>query len=527
LPSRETEVSRRGEGGKRPLRLARTAAALAALTLCAAASRAPAADAGPRPAPSPDRPVGWRYDGTGRFPGPTPPTRWDPRSGENILWKTCLPEARWGNAQPIAVGPRVFVQYEATNLVCLDDATGEIRWRKDLTKLYALDGPEREETLRLAEEKRRLDAVWLPLRAELGRLERALERTPDDPGLERRIDELEKEIAGPRERSGEIHRRLLPLTGLKGVPWKTLMGYAFATPVTDGAAVYVKYATGAVAAVELDGAVRWMRAFPYDGGHSSVASPRLVAGRLVFTRPGPRVEKKETTLLTALDPADGRTLWETPPLRKSQGGGTTSPIPVTLGSTDVIVTGGGAVVRAADGFLLARAVCTNTYCTPPPHGDVVFFCHDQQVEAVRLRLASPDRVEAETLWKTKPTLDGECSAFYGGPVWADGCLHVLQDFGQYYVLDAADGTLLHASRPFGPRPGRGDVAVYANLSCVGGLIFGLDQKRGRMAVIRPGPAGEVVAVNGPLGKGTASPFFRAGRIYVRTHDFVYCIAAGK
>ena len=51
-------------------------------------------------APTPDRPLGWRGDGTGRYPGATPPTQWErKRSGgsytaRGILWATPMPNAR-------------------------------------------------------------------------------------------------------------------------------------------------------------------------------------------------------------------------------------------------------------------------------------------------------------------------------------------------------------------------------------------------------------------------------------------------
>ena len=41
--------------------------------------------------PSEERPVGWRGDGTGVFPGGTLPTAWNVEKGEGALWKAALP----------------------------------------------------------------------------------------------------------------------------------------------------------------------------------------------------------------------------------------------------------------------------------------------------------------------------------------------------------------------------------------------------------------------------------------------------
>src|SRR5436190_23973161 len=63
--------------------------------------------------PSPERPVGWRGDGSGRFPGATPPTKWErKRNGsgyttQNIVWAAQLPNT--GLSTPIIAGDRVFV----------------------------------------------------------------------------------------------------------------------------------------------------------------------------------------------------------------------------------------------------------------------------------------------------------------------------------------------------------------------------------------------------------------------------------
>ena len=103
--------------------------------------------------PTPDRPLGYRGDGNGWFPGATPvlefyegtPTRaerafydnqgkekknstWDYADSrtKNILWKTSLPG--WSDAQPIPVKGRVFALCEPYFLVCVDAATGKTFW---------------------------------------------------------------------------------------------------------------------------------------------------------------------------------------------------------------------------------------------------------------------------------------------------------------------------------------------------------------------------------------------------------------
>ena len=70
--------------------------------------------------------VGWRRDGSGKFPKEKPPTKWS--ASENIVWKTPLPS--WSNASPIIVGKRIFICAEPDILLCLSLKNGKILWEK-------------------------------------------------------------------------------------------------------------------------------------------------------------------------------------------------------------------------------------------------------------------------------------------------------------------------------------------------------------------------------------------------------------
>ena len=113
---------------------------LLALLVVFGMPRGAAADAaGPELAP--DRPVGWRGDGSGQFPWANPVARWD--AGENVLWKS---EVGAGHSSPIVVGRRLLITSEPDVLVCLDAETGEELWRKahrlaDVSSEAAAKGP--------------------------------------------------------------------------------------------------------------------------------------------------------------------------------------------------------------------------------------------------------------------------------------------------------------------------------------------------------------------------------------------------
>src|SRR5690349_7490574 len=87
------------------------------------AGKSPGNDKAPMGAPdfypSIEHPVGWRGDGTGRFPGATPPTTWsrtDQGEKKNIVWETKLPCYSWST--PIIVGDKIFTRSEPYDLIC-------------------------------------------------------------------------------------------------------------------------------------------------------------------------------------------------------------------------------------------------------------------------------------------------------------------------------------------------------------------------------------------------------------------------
>ena len=80
--------------------------------------------------PTPERPVGWRGDGTGQYPGATPPLEWS--ETKNIAWKTPLPS--WIFSTPVPACGKVFTCAEPATLLCLDAKTGAVLWSHDHDK---------------------------------------------------------------------------------------------------------------------------------------------------------------------------------------------------------------------------------------------------------------------------------------------------------------------------------------------------------------------------------------------------------
>ncbi|HLX62800.1 MAG TPA: PQQ-binding-like beta-propeller repeat protein [Planctomycetota bacterium] len=74
--------------------------------------------------PSQAHPFGFRGDGSGRFPGATPPTEWSAK--KNIRWSTAVGRSY---SSPILTDKCVLVTSEPNVLLCLDRANGQILWK--------------------------------------------------------------------------------------------------------------------------------------------------------------------------------------------------------------------------------------------------------------------------------------------------------------------------------------------------------------------------------------------------------------
>ncbi len=69
-------------------------------------------------------PIGFRIDGSGRFPTATPPTEWS--ATKNVAWKTEMPAP--SNASPLLLGDLVVTCAEKGSVLGLAAADGKIRW---------------------------------------------------------------------------------------------------------------------------------------------------------------------------------------------------------------------------------------------------------------------------------------------------------------------------------------------------------------------------------------------------------------
>jgi hypothetical protein len=251
--------------------------------------------------PTPERPVGWRGDGNGAFPGATCVDSWNVDTGQNVAWRVNPPGA--GFSQPIVVGEKVFVTCDPNILACYHVHTGDLLWQTalDHTTLMPADMQKaaRAEMAFFAGKWREYHAwceAWDDLAEALvdAKLDpKALSTSPDqnrqlrkpEPGkdtdailavasLRQQWETLysqQETNSWARNLTGYGHRDLIT----KGALWKRWQEASrlydfwwfdvwegattanFATPISDGQRVYVTMQNNNVAAVNLDGSIAW------------------------------------------------------------------------------------------------------------------------------------------------------------------------------------------------------------------------------------------------------------------------------
>jgi hypothetical protein len=327
--------------------------------------------------PSHDRPLGWRGDGSGAWPGATL-TLSTAKDASNLVW--CAPMPGPSFSQPLVIGEKVITQADPNWLVCVNAHDGTILWQTEIDHTLAMDPEMREKARKekayIAELRREFGRYWQGVKILVQDLKKAgidpdhiyrnridkgakigvkggcywrigepdaddlmkasHKKVLDDPRLRAAYETLEKQSRelgfkevvgygsglglGGYGRQGDpqhpVGKRVieacraydLMAADQWGEPYTSM---TFATPVTDGEAIYVTSINNAVASVDLNGTIRWIvwdrnaereRASISLGctGTRFICSPALIRGRLIVNQNGE---------IRAFDPATGQKLW--------------------------------------------------------------------------------------------------------------------------------------------------------------------------------------------------------------------------
>lgn len=479
------------------------------------AKRRAAMDAAPR------KVLSFRNGGTALFPDAKPVTAWDWKAGINVLWKTPMP--RFAKAQAIVVGDKVFTMSEPHFLLCLDKMNGKILWTREANVLEAVSPSAYEKS----------KAMWTDY-----------EQTKDWRKYGQWYSHLLRESGAP------------PLMCWDGSPSGPWVGYAMATPVSDGKRIWITPGIGATACYDLDGNRIWMVQTKRTAGNTELCSSAILTGdpdagtgRLVLKVSATAGTNDEDDVSGTLNAGDTMIAYEA--LSGKEVWRASTPVPesstslhsmmLTDGKEDVevVVHGCGTVVRAVDGKVLVPQSYGFGGGMFTAVGDVLYRWGWKYGDgtATRLLMLNRDLVGTRRDW-TAPCDGTGCAA---GWAWGgDGFLYSLrgsQFGGPYAVLDVAKGQLIERRVNIGERDGVWNTPEgtdsYVPTTVAGDFVF--CPTRGTrshspkadytyITVAQRHPQGRFIAHNKFETKLQAPPVFDGDRWYIRTDTHLYCMA---
>jgi outer membrane protein assembly factor BamB len=280
-------------------------------------------------------------------------------------------------------------------------------------------------------------------------------------------------------------------------------GYAAATPVTDGLAIYVILANGLVQAVDLAGKAKWTSFVDakQSTAYGRSASPLLADGKLIV----------HMTNLYAFDPATGKQLWVNADARCQYG----TPAAMRLNAATLIVTPAGDVFNAADGKNLNTQIGNTSNVSPLVQDGLIYFA-EKDVRAIRLGADYKD----ESVW------NGEIAGdVFGSPILHGGLLFTCTGKGELVVFDASKkGSVepLFEARPLFGEEGGAQPIAYSSFAMAGKYLF-LNSLAGDIVVLEATREAKPVARNKLKDGSGSAPVFSGKDLFLRDGDRLYCI----
>jgi outer membrane protein assembly factor BamB len=315
---------------------------------------------------------------------------------------------------------------------------------------------------------------------------------------------------------------------------KTLASSCNASPVTDGTGLFVRFRSGRLAALELDGRIRWQinldeRFGPEQLFWDTGSSPVVTARDVIVAR-----MHHGDSWVAGFDKATGELRWqqkrnyETP--SENDNGYTTPVFFDCQGRPAFLVWGAehltahdavsGKLLWSCGGFNPRAIINWPAIATPVIHAGIAIVPvgrDDRQGQArlhgIRLDGAG-DVTATHRAWQRD-----DLGVFCCAPAEYQGRVYLLRNRGGVVCLDPATGkTLWDAALP------AGKAAYYASPLVVNGILVAA-REDGTVFTARVGERFELLGEN-PLGERiVASPVPLGDRLLLRGDKHLFCIAA--
>ena len=295
-------------------------------------------------------------------------------------------------------------------------------------------------------------------------------------------------------------------------------GYASASAVTDGKAVYTFFGTSGVFAYDLAGAQLWHAevgngTFFWGTG----ASPILYKNLLIVNA------SVESQSLIAFDKATGHEVWRARKVDQSWS----TPTIVTLpdGHDELVLSLKGLAwgLDPTTGKELWRCHAVDDYVCPAviAHAGIVYVTGGRSPVIVAIRAGGHgDVTESHVLWRKSKT------PMVATPLYQQGRLYWVSQQGQATCLNAETGEVVYEKRL--KMSGLDSEKAYASLVAADGKFYAVTRHSGTL-VLAPGDEFKELSHNdlGDKSLFNATPAIVGGRLLLRSDQFLYCLGKLK
>jgi outer membrane protein assembly factor BamB len=451
-------------------------------------------------------------------------------TSEGIAWATLLPS--YHIASPLIVGDKIFAMVKPADLVCMRKSDGKVLWIRSTTYYDLLTEKDKQSNPGFAK--------LVPLVAEINKIDAEYVETGKLTAetIRKRID---------------LHKQIVQtMAAVDAARFSGAIGHYpeanMPTPVSDGKQVYIWSELGIAVCYDLDGNRKWLT---MPGARSSMelgcyCSPVLADGKMILFENN--LERHKGGLI-ALDVHNGEAAWTLPD--KTIGEPFMSLVPLKIGGDDCVLYGR-RLVHGKDGKVLLENENDLVGHIPTPviengvlYG-VICYYGDLFKSKLPTALTSTPMINE---CKVKMPFKAEGEAFISSPLYHDGLLYVVDQYGYLYVTDVNTQKVVYERElglgkswefDFYIAPDWGWSSIYGSPIMAGKYIyvFGMN---GTTVVLKPGREYVEVAKNKiedcllsamyhSVGHEipeffASSPVAEGKRIYVRGGNYLYCIGA--
>jgi outer membrane protein assembly factor BamB len=295
--------------------------------------------------------------------------------------------------------------------------------------------------------------------------------------------------------------------------------FASGSPVTDGQHLLVSFGSRGIYCFDLLGNLKWekdlgdMRS---KLGFGEGASPALAGDLLIIPW-----DHEGGSFIVALNKQTGAEVWRTP---RDEGSSWSTPLIVSVAGKLQAVLPASKRTRSYDvatGALVWEASGLTGNVIPMPvtgHGMVYVMSGFQghSIQAIKLTARGDVSDSDNIVWHVRRS-----ASYVPSPVLSGDRLYMCKSNDAYLsCLNAKSGEVIYQDQPL-----PGVRSIYASPLAANGYLYVVGRE-GTVAVVKDSPQFQIVATNTLNDKIDASPVAVGKELFLRGHEFLYCISEG-